>query len=456
MATPITAFEGANTVPNLLKRRYGKVAQTIPLKFDLYKWLDAAPSFDFKGRDFVFPVITGPGGGFTAYAEGGKYPGSVKPVITDATLPITQIATLVAFSNLDMMLGKSDADGFLRNTDKIVQLAVENFKRKMNIELYGLHQYKKANGVAPIADIGKNGLINHITSVAGAAPTMTLGVDQPLGYANADLGASKYTRYLIPGDVLAYGSVVGNTYTTKGHLQVNSVNRSANTVSVTILSSAGGLPAAGVSPLGDWLCYADYDLATNNSYGRMPQGLGTILYQDQLDGIDQVIEGVTVTSNDPLGWFSQKITSAGPFDQTDWHQLNRNIEIVSQGPETAIVNDPTMKDTYAGTIVPDQRLVAQEAKGGFKEPEFASGRPIKMIYDMHCPYGVSFFLSKEEIFWLKTMAEPGWDNAGGGQWKSFQQQDSVYAAFKWYYNVGFQNLNTHGAVKGIQIANAPL
>ena len=114
MATPITAFEGANTVPNLLKRRYGKVAQTIPLKFDLYKWLDAAPSFDFKGRDFVFPVITGPGGGFTAYAEGGMYPGSVKPVINDATLPITQIATLVAFSNLDMMLGKSDADGFLR------------------------------------------------------------------------------------------------------------------------------------------------------------------------------------------------------------------------------------------------------------------------------------------------------------------------------------------------------
>jgi hypothetical protein len=420
--------------------------------------LDAAPSFDFKGRDFVFPVITGPGGGFTAYAEGGKYPGSVKPVITDATLPITQIATLVAFSNLDMMLGKSDADGFLRNTDKIVQLAVENFKRKMNIELYGLHQYKKANGVAPIADIGRNGLINHIYGVAGAAPNMTLSVDQPLGYNNSDLGATKYTRYLIPGDVLAYGSIVGNTYTTKGHLQVNSVNRSANTVSVTILSSAGGLPAAGAlnAATGDWLCYADYDLATNNSYGRMPQGLGAILYQDQLDGIDQVIEGVTVTTSDPLGWYSQKITSAGPFDQTDWHQLNRNIEIVSQGPETAIVNDPTMKDTYAGTIVPDQRLVAQEAKGGFKEPEFASGRPIKMIYDMHCPYGVSFFLSKEEIFWLKTMAEPGWDNAGGGQWKSFQQQDSVYAAFKWYYNVGFQNLNTHGAVKGIQIANAPL
>jgi hypothetical protein len=115
-----------------------------------------------------------------------------------------------------------------------------------------------------------------------------------------------------------------------------------------------------------------------------------------------------------------------------------------------------MKDTYAGTIIPDQRLVAQEAKGGFKEPEFASGRPIKMIYDMHCPYGITFFLSKEEVFWLKTMAEPGWDNAGGGQWKSFQQQDAVYGAFKWYFNMGFQNLNSHGAVKGIQIANAPL
>lgn len=454
MATPITAFEGANTVPNLLKRRYGKVAQTIPLKFDLYKWLDAAPSFDFKGRDFVFPVITGPGGGFTAYAEGGKYPGSVKPVITDASLPITQIATLVAFSNLDMMLGKSDADGFLRNTDKIVQLAVENFKRKLNIELYGLHKYQ-AQGGGAYTEASLNGVINHIFAVAGAAPNMTISVDRPLGYAHGDLGATKYTRYLIPGDVLSYGTIAGSVYTTKGHLQVNSVNRSANTASVTILSSAGGVPAAD-----DWLCYADYDLATNNSYGRMPQGLGTVLYQDNLTvgGVStpQVIEGVTVTSNDPLGWFSQKITSAGPFDQTDWHQLNRNIEIVSQGPETAIVNDPTMKDTYAGTIVPDQRLVAQEAKGGFKEPEFASGRPIKMVYDMHCPYGISFFLSKEEVFWLKTMAEPGWDNAGGGQWKSFQQQDSVYAAFKWYYNLGFQNLNTHGAVKGIQIANAPL
>jgi hypothetical protein len=455
MATPITAYEGANTVPNLLKRRYGKVAQTIPLKFDLYKWLDAAPSFDFKGRDFVFPVITGPGGGFTAYAEGGKYPGSVKPVISDATLPITQIATLVAFSNLDMMLGKSDADGFLRNTDKIVQLAVENFKRKMNIELYGLHKYQAVGGAA-YTDQSLNGVINHIFGVAGAAPNMTISVDRPLGYQHADLGSTKYTRYLIPGDVLAYGTIAGSVFTTKGHLTVNSVNRSANTASVTILSSAGGLPA-----IDDWLTYADYDLATNNSYGRMPQGLGTVLYQQDLNlaagGTGaQVIEGVTVTSNDPLGWYSQKLTSAGPFDQTDWHQLNRNIEIVSQGPETAIVNDPTMKDTYAGTIVPDQRLVAQEAKGGFKEPEFASGRPIKMIYDMHCPYGVTFFLSKEEVFWLKTMAEPGWDNAGGGQWKSFQQQDSVYAAFKWYFNLGFQNLNSHGAVKGIQIANAPL
>lgn len=452
MATPITAFEGVNTVPNLLKRRYGKVAQTIPLKFDLYKWLDAAPSFDFKGRDFVFPVITGPGGGFTAYAEGGKYPGAVKPVITDATLPITQIATLVAFSNLDMMLGKSDADGFLRNTDKIVQLAVENFKRKLNIELYGLHPFKKSNGAALAAgEQSLNGVINHIQAVAGGPTTFTLTVNRPLGYDDNDLGAQRFTRYLIPGDVLSYGPISGSTYTTKGHLQVNSVNRSTNAVNVTVLSSSGGAPA-----FDDWLCYADVDLATNNSYGRMPQGLGTILYQQDLGGVAQSIEGVTVTTNDPLGWFSQKITSAGPFDQTDWHQLNRNIEIVSQGPETAIVNDPTMKDTYAGTIIPDQRLVAQEAKGGFKEPEFASGRPIKMIYDMHCPYGITFFLSKEEVFWLKTMAEPGWDNAGGGQWKSFQQQDAVYGAFKWYFNMGFQNLNSHGAVKGIQIANAPL
>jgi hypothetical protein len=283
----------------------------------------------------------------------------------------------------------------------------------------------------------------------------SIGVDRPLGYDNNDLGAQRFTRYLIPGDVLSYGTITAGTYTVKGHLQVNSVNRSANSAAITVLSSTGGQPAPN-----DWLCYADVDLATNNSYGRMPQGLGTILYQDDLNlaigTAPQVIEGVTVTQNDPLGWFSQKITSAGPFDQTDWHQLNRNIEIVSQGPETAIVNDPTMKDTYAGTIIPDQRLVAQEAKGGFKEPEFASGRPIKMIYDMHCPYGITFFLSKEEVFWLKTMAEPGWDNAGGGQWKSFQQQDAVYGAFKWYFNLGFQNLNTHGAVKGIQIANAPL
>ena len=162
MATPVTAFEGASTVPNLLKRRYGKVAQTIPLKFDLYKWLDNAPSFTFKGRDFLFPVITAPGGGASAYSEGGKYPGAIPPVMQDATIGVTQLGSTVAFSNLNMLLGKDDADGFLRNTDHIVRLAVENFKRHLNISLYGLHQVSLVGGAAPVTLQGLNGVINQI------------------------------------------------------------------------------------------------------------------------------------------------------------------------------------------------------------------------------------------------------------------------------------------------------
>lgn len=450
MAGPVTAF-GDNAVLNLLKRRYGKVSQLIPLKSELWKEMQSAPSFKFNGRDFLFPVVKAPGGGFVNYSDGGKFPAAVAPNIADATVPIRLASTLVSFSNLQMDLGKTDEAGFLGNTDLMVKMAIENFIRKLNLNIYGRQPTTVPGGGAPVGK-SVNGVVNRVDSVAGGPPVTSMVVNRPLGYLDADLGSTRATKYLDVGDVLSYGTIAGATYTVKGHFQVTAIARSTNTLSITLLSSGGGQPAAD-----DFLCFCDADSATNNSYGKAPQGLGTLVYQTTVDDVAQTIQGVAVDTNNARGWSTSIVTSAGPFDQADWHQAKRTVDIVSNGDVTLMVNDPTMIDIYAQTLFPDQRLGPQEAKGGMKQyPAFASGKgDIKQLYDDHCPYGMTFFLTKGEIFNLKNR-EPSWQTAGGGQWKAIQGMDSVYAAFCAYYNHGFQTLNTHAVVKGITVPNAPI
>lgn len=448
----ITAF-GDNAILALLKRRYGNVAQTIPLKIKLWPEMQSAPKYKFNGRDFLFPVIASPGGGFTFYPDGGKFPGAIKPSIPEAKVGITQAATLVSFSNLMMELGRTDEAGFLGNTDKMIKLAISNFLKHMNVSMYGLHPYVKSDGTALAAgDQSMNGVVNHITGVVGA-PVTSMTVDRPLGYANADLGSTRYTKHLDEGDVLAYGTIAGNVFTVKGHLSVTGIARSTSTLTVSVLSSAGGQPAAD-----DFLVWADVDTAGNNSYGRATTGLGALLYQQALTGVAQSIQDVPVTADNPRGWATQLVTSAGPFDQADWHQAKRTVDVVSNsGGVTLMISDPTMIDIYAATLFPDQRLAPQEAKGGMKNyPTFASGEgDLKQIYDNYCPYGLTYFVTKGEFFNMMTK-EPTWQTAGGGQWKAIQGMDSVYAAFVAYLNHGYSTLNSHAVVKGITVANAPI
>jgi hypothetical protein len=347
----------------------------------------------------------------------------------------------------------------LGNADKIVELQVGSWRRKQNILNYSANVAVKSNGVAPIAVPSRNGIINRISAVAGGPPVTSITVNRPLGYDDADLGSTRFARYLLNGDVFAYGTIAGTTMTVKGSLRVDSVNYATNTATITVLSSPGGQPAAN-----DFIAYCDPDDLNVNGYSNTQQGLGTLVYQQQLDGIDQVIEGVTVQLNNIQGWFTRVITSGGPFDQSDWHDAVRGLEVgsLSSAKEVALINDPTMADVYAATLFPDIRLAPQDPKGGRKGvPPFASGSgDITQIFDDKCPYGMTFFLTKEQAFWLTLPNQkmPGWYSPTGNAtaWKALQMQDGLYNNFRWVYNLGFQTLNSHAVVKGVTISKAPL
>ena len=443
-------------VPQLLKRRYGDVGQTVPLHYDLFKFLQTAKKVKFANRDFIFPIIVAPGGAASPYAAGGKFPGPRNPVIRDATLPLTRLGTSIAADEQMWVSGKSDADGFLGNFDKIVKLTIENFKRRHNILIYGAHLTSLANGAVP-ATASRNGIINRISAVAGGPPVTSITVNRPLGYDDADLGSTRFARYLLQGDVFAYGTIAGTTLTVKGSLAIDDVNYSASSATVTILTSPGGQPAAN-----DFIVYCDPDTASVNGYSTSAQGLGALIYQAADANGAQQIEGVTVQPNNLMGWSTPNIISGGPFSQSDWHQAVRTLEVVSNSDAPkAMVNDPTMADIYATTLFPDQRLVAQEAKGGRKTiPTFASGKgDIEQIYDDKCPYGMTFFLTKEQAFWLHLTGQelPSfYHGADGKQWKDFQMEDGVYAVFRWQYNLGLETLNSHAVARGVTVPNAPL
>lgn len=447
MATTTVYTGTATDLSSVLKRQYGNVSKLINNKFLAYDRLKNKKNFRFSGRDFLFPVHTGRNPGVMWYSDGGALPDAGNEQVTDASVTIKDIGGRIQLSGNAIEAGKGDA-GFMAGVLNFqMKSMVDNMSAEMAIALYGFPIRSIVGGAAP-TDASMNGVRAKITAFDGGTDTSTLST--PGGYSSTYAGSVGGARYLRVGDSIQWGSISGTTLTVRGGGVISSVNYSAQTIVHT--TAFGADPQAN-----DYIVRGSGVTTGRNSYGKALSGLGALVDQAADSGGQKLtFQGITVEPSDPTGWSTyKKAAAAGALDLSDWHNIVQSVAKVGNGRPTLGLADPSMIELYQALLTPDVRFAPQELKGGYKTIKFASGHDIDLVFDNYCPYGVTFFLDEQSVFWLKQR-EIGWDETDGKILKQVEGSDVFHAFTKGYLNLGMDSLNAHGVHYGVTITNPPL
>mgnify|MGYP003112543039 CR=1 FL=1 len=386
----------------------------------------------FSGRDFLFPVHTGRNSGVGFYSESSNLPANGNQSVDEASVSISQLAARISLTGLAIESGKSDKDGFARLLTFETKRAAADLADMAARACYGMPRNSTAAS-------SLNGVLCKATSVAGGT---TVTAEDPLGYNSGtevpNIGAARYIRQ---GMQLSWG--LQSQGLADGYGEVTSVNYGAGTFVVS--TTGGNAPDAN-----DYFTLGFASTAPNFNSGF--EGLGVLVNPGSAG---TTFEGISLTTTDPTGWNPYNQAAAGAFDQNELHDMVQNIGVVGGGDVDLMVADPTMSREYIADVAGDVRLQPQKLKGGYTMLEFASGKVIDWVFDKHCPYGVIYFLTSDSLFWL-MQRDFGWDSTDGKLLKYIANTDTFDGYFKGYCALGYDSLNSNGALYNISISGNPL
>jgi hypothetical protein len=450
MATIVTT--GANAFDSLLKIKYGDLYKAIK---EQSVTLNAVKAKKTKsdGLKFLWPIMTGRAGGTTTnYSEGGTLPQGVKPIMPQAEVYTTRMASVLRVSGDLVHKGDRGEAAIESELKLLLQNLVENHARQINQQMLGFPVRTLVSGSAPTSP-SVNGVLGRCataTNVFGS--TWTFAVDQPLGYANADLGSTWYSKNFRINDFLAYGGVTGATFTPDGYVQVTAIDAANSTLTVTVISSTGN-PANG-----DWLVPCSGASASVNNYGKALNGFGILLDQANDGGGQQSFQNVGLTPNNIRAYGTAKVQSSGTFVESDWHSLLAKIRAAHMGTPSIALMDETLRNLFMEVTKADVRLTPWKIQGGFTSVEFASQQKVDLICEPEMPYGMAFFLDPQNLRWL-NLSEPAWESGGatfGNHLRQIPGEDAFEAVYTHRCQFGFDLLNAHGVYYGCSITNPSL
>ena len=452
MATIVTT--GADAFNSLLKIKYGDLYEAIK---EASVTLNAVKAKQTKsdGLKFLWPILIGRAGGTTTnYTEGGILPQGVKPIMPQAEAYTTRLASVLRVSGDLIHKGGRGEAAIESELALLLQNLVENRARTINQQMLGMPVRELANGGTP-TDPSVNGVLGQIngapTHVSGAVWTMA--VDRPLGYENAQLGSTWYSKNFRVNDFIAYGSVSGVTFTPDGYFRVDAIDASTSTLTVTIISSTGN-PANN-----DWLVPCSAASASINNYGKALSGLGILLNQAADSGGQPLkFQNVTVTPNNIRAYGTAKVQSSGTFVEADWHKLLASIRSAGQRTPKIAIMDETLRNLYMEVTKADVRQVPWKLAGGFTSIEFASESKVDLICEPEMPYGMAYFLDSESLRWM-YLSKPQWESQGavaGNHLRQIPGEDAFEAVYVERSQFGFDLLNTHGVYYGCTITDPTL
>jgi hypothetical protein len=448
MATIVTT--GANAFDSLLKIKYGDLYKAIK---EQSVTLNAVKAKKTKsdGLKFLWPIMTGRAGGTTTnYSEGGTLPQGVKPIMPQAEVYTTRMASVLRVSGDLVHKGDRGEAAIESELKLLLQNLVENHARQINQQMLGSPVRTLTSGT--LGTVSTNGVLGRCataTNVSGS--TWTFAVDQPLGYANADLGSNWYSKNFRINDFLAYGGVSGATFTPDGYVQVTAIDAANSTLTVTVISSTGN-PANG-----DWLVPCSGASASVNNYGKALNGFGILLNQTDSGG-NLTFQNVELTPNNIRAYGTAKVQSSGTFVESDWHSLLAKIRAAHMGTPSIALMDETLRNLFMEVTKADVRLTPWKIQGGFTSVEFASQQKVDLICEPEMPYGMAFFLDPQNLRWL-NLSEPAWESGGatfGNHLRQIPGEDAFEAVYTHRCQFGFDLLNAHGVYYGCSITNPSL
>lgn len=449
MATIVTT--GANAFDSLLKIKYGDLYKAIK---EQSVTLNAVKAKKTKsdGLKFLWPIMTGRAGGTTTnYSEGGTLPQGVKPIMPQAEVYTTRMASVLRVSGDLVHKGDRGEAAIESELKLLLQNLVENHARQINQQMLGFPVRTLTSGT--LGSVSTNGVLGRCataTNVSGS--TWTFAVDRPLGYANADLGSTWYSKNFRINDFLAYGTVSAATFTPDGYVQVTAIDASTSTLTVTVIASGGGNPANG-----DWLVPCSGASASVNNYGKALNGFGILLDQSDSGG-NMTFQNVELTPNNIRAYGTAKVQSSGTFVESDWHSLLAKIRAAHMGTPSIALMDETLRNLFMEVTKADVRLTPWKIQGGFTSVEFASQQKVDLICEPEMPYGMAFFLDPNNLRWL-NLSEPAWESGGatfGNHLRQIPGEDAFEAVYTHRCQFGFDLLNAHGVYYGCSITNPSL
>ena len=424
-----------SNLDNVLKHVHGpKMVRIFNDKNFLWDALKKRRKVKFSGRDFLFPVHTGRNYGAAFYTESSDLPSNSTQSVSEASVAIRQLAARIALTGLAIESGKSDKDGFARLLTFETKRAAADLADMAAVAIYSKPTHTTAASS-----------LNNVLCQHSGADGNSITATNPLGYTSGSevpsVGAARYIRN---GMIVSYGTQAQLAATAEGWGTVSNVNYSAGTFTIT---PGGGSNSPNQN---DWITRGFSTTVPNYNAGF--EGLG-VLVAPTSGGTK--FEGITIDTNDPTGWNPYNQAAAGAFDQNELHDMVQNIGVVGNGDVDCMVADPTMSREYIADVAGDVRLQPQKLKGGYTQLQFASGKVIDWVFDRHCPYGAIFFLTKESLFWL-MQRDFGWDTTDGKILKYIADKDQFNGYFKGYCALGWDSLNSNGALYNISISGNPL
>lgn len=456
MATIVTT--GADAFNSLLKIKYGDLYEAIK---EASVTLNAVKAKKTKsdGLKFLWPILIGRAGGTTTnYAEGGTLPQGVKPIMPQAEAYTTRLASVLRVSGDLIHKGSRGEAAIESELQLLLQNLVENRARTINQQMLGSPVRTLVGGGVP-TDPSVNGVLGQINgaptnvSGVGAGSVWTMAVDRPLGYENADLGSTWYSKNFRVNDFLAYGGVSGTTFTPDGYFRVDEIDAATSTLTVTVIAMTGN-PANN-----DWLVPCSATSASINNYGKALSGLGILLNQGpDSGGTGLTFQNVALTPNNIRAYGTAKVQSSGTFVEADWHRLLASIRSAGQRTPKIAIMDETLRNLYMEVTKSDVRQVPWKLAGGFTSIEFASESKVDLICEPEMPYGMAFFLDPDSLRWM-YLSQPQWESQGavaGNHLRQIPGEDAFEAVYVERSQFGFDLLNTHGVYYGCTITNPTL
>tara|TARA_R110000868_G_scaffold48585_2_gene157487 strand:+ start:197 stop:1564 length:1368 start_codon:yes stop_codon:yes gene_type:complete len=455
MATIVTT--GANAFDSLLKIKYGDLYKAIK---EQSVTLNAVKAKKTKsdGLKFLWPIMTGRAGGTTTnYSEGGTLPQGVKPIMPQAEVYTTRMASVLRVSGDLVHKGDRGEAAIESELKLLLQNLVENHARQINQQMLGFPVRTLVNGAAPISESvnGVLGQVNGAPTIVGS--TATFNVDRPLGYQNADLGSTWYSKNFRINDFLAYGTVASaapsSTFTPDGYVQITAIDAATSTITATVISNSGGAIANN-----DWLVPCSGASASVNNFGKALNGFGVLLDQAADSNGQLSFQNVGLTPNNIRAYGTAKVQSGGTFVESDWHSLLAKTRAAHMGTPSIAIMDETLRNLFMEVTKADVRLTPWKIQGGFTSVEFASQQKIDLICEPEMPYGMAFFLDPQNLRWL-NLSEPAWESGGatfGNHLRQIPGEDAFEAVYTHRCQFGFDLLNAHGVYYGCQITNPSL